>query len=66
MSIIKAKLKNQKEQLRINIESPIFDQIKNYCKWADIQKYDEFFEQAAEYVLKKDKAWQEAVKKSSA
>ncbi len=57
MPIIKAKQKQEKEQIRINIEKGIYEKIKQYCEWAGVQKYDEFFEQAAEFVLSKDKDW---------
>lgn len=57
MPIIKAKQKQEKEQVRIIIEKPILEKIKQYCEWAGINKQDEFFEQAAEFVLSKDKDW---------
>lgn len=57
MPIIKAKQKQEKEQIRINIEKGIYEKIKQYCEWAGIQKCDEFFEQAAEFVFSKDKDW---------
>lgn len=58
MPIIKAKSKTEKEQLRITIDSPILARVRQYCEWAKITKTDDFFEQAAEYVLSKDKDWQ--------
>lgn len=57
MPIIKAKQKQDKEQMRISIDTRVLEQIKQYCEWAGISKQDEFFEQAAEYVLSKDKDW---------
>jgi hypothetical protein len=57
MPIIKAKQKQDKEQMRISIDTQVLEQIKQYCDWASISKPDEFFEQAAEYVLSKDKDW---------
>ena len=57
MPIIKAKQKQDKEQIRISIEMRLLEKIKKYCEWAGISKQDEFFEQAAEYVLSKDKDW---------
>lgn len=58
MPIIKAKENSKKEQLRINIEKSIADEIKKYCDWAGVKKSDDFFEQAAQYILSKDKDWQ--------
>lgn len=57
MPIIKAKQKHDKEQIRISIETKVLEKIREYCDWAKITKPDEFFEQAAEYVLAKDKDW---------
>lgn len=57
MPIIKAKQKQEKEQIRISIENRILEKIRQYCEWAGIGKQDEFFEQAAEFVLSKDKDW---------
>ena len=58
MPIIKAKLKQEKEQIRVSIDSRVLEKIRDYCEWAKIGKPDEFFEQAAEFVLSKDKDWQ--------
>ena len=57
MPIIKAKAKQEKEQVRISIDTRVIERIRQYCEWANISKPDEFFEQAAEFVLSKDKAW---------
>lgn len=57
MPIIKAKQKQDKEQIRISVDKGLLDKIKQYCEWANVTKQDEFFEQAAEFVLSKDKDW---------
>jgi hypothetical protein len=57
MAIIKAKQKQEKEQIRVSIEKGVLEKIKQYCEWAGISKQDEFFEQAAEFVFSKDKDW---------
>ncbi|MBX3709457.1 MAG: hypothetical protein KF702_06860 [Gammaproteobacteria bacterium] len=57
MPIIKVKQKTEKEQARINIERELLDNIRQYCDWLKIKKIDDFFEQAAEHILKKDKDW---------
>jgi metal-responsive CopG/Arc/MetJ family transcriptional regulator len=57
MPIIKAKQKQDKEQIRISVDKGLLDKIKKYCEWANVTKQDEFFEQAAEFVLSKDKDW---------
>lgn len=57
MPIIKSKQKQEKAQVRISIESEILNTIKQYCDWAGVKKQDEFFEEAAKYLLSKDKDW---------
>ena len=57
MPIIKAKQKEEKEQLRIGIKKCVAQNIRQYCEWAGISKPDDFLEQAAEFVLSKDKEW---------
>ena len=57
MPIIKAKQKQDKEQIRISVDKGLLDKIKQYCDWANVTKQDEFLEQAAEFVLSKDKDW---------
>lgn len=57
MPIIKAKKKIEKEQIRISLDTSLIAKIKKYCEWAGVQKTDDFFEQAAEFVFSKDKDW---------
>jgi len=57
MPIVKVKQKQDKTQVRINIENKIFETIKKYCDWAGVNKHDDFFEEAAKYLLSKDKDW---------
>ena len=57
MPIIKAKTKVEKEQLRVSIDSKLIANVREYCDWANVQKIDDFFEQAASFILAKDKEW---------
>jgi len=57
MPIIKSTEQTEKELIRINIEKSIAEKIRRYCEWAGVKKIDEFFKQAAEFVLSKDKDW---------
>ena len=57
MPIIKPKTKPEKGQVRISIENHILEKVTQYCEWVGIKKVDDFFEQAAEHILLKDKAW---------
>jgi hypothetical protein len=63
MAIIKPKQKIEKQQMRISLETPLIEKITKYCELLNIKKTDDFFEQAAEYVLSKDKDWQAHTKK---
>jgi hypothetical protein len=63
MAIIKPKQKIEKQQMRISLETPLIEKITKYCELLNIKKVDDFFEQAAEYVLSKDKDWQAHTKK---
>ena len=57
MALLKPSTKTEKTQVRINIDLIILEQAKAYCAFADIQKLDEFFEKAAIFVMRKDRAW---------
>lgn len=56
MPIIKS-VKVEKEQIRISIKKKIVEEVRQYCEWAGVNKADEFFEQAAEHILSRDKEW---------
>lgn len=64
MPIVKSKQKQDKTQVRINIETKIFEAMKQYCDWAGVNKHDDFFEQAANYLLSKDKDWKNHLKQN--
>lgn len=57
MPIIKVKRNSDKEQIRISIDKSLSEEINDYCLWAGDVKKDDFFAQAAEYVLKRDREW---------
>lgn len=59
MALLKSSEKTRKKQLRINIQESIADEAKTYCDWANISQLDDFFEQAAQYIFKKDKEWKQ-------
>ncbi len=62
MSIIKPKQKNERTQIRIQIEEHVLLDISQYCEYAGFKKQDEFFQEAALHILTKDKEfkkWQE-------
>lgn len=57
MPIIKVKRSSDKEQIRISVDKSLSEEINDYCLWAGDVKKDDFFAQAAEYVLKRDREW---------
>jgi hypothetical protein len=59
MSIIKPKPKQEREQIRMQIDSHILSEVSRYCEYAGFKKQDEFFEEAALHILSKDKEFRE-------
>ena len=57
MPLLKSNNKTVKKYLRISLLESVFEEIKNYCQWANIRKIDDFFELAALFIFKKDKDW---------
>ena len=45
------------KKFRISLDENLAKQIDHYCQYVGIQGLDDFIEQAAELVLKKDKEW---------
>lgn len=64
MSLIKPKSVAKRKQVRINILESIAEEAEAYCKWAGLNKLDDFFEQAAQLVFSKDKDWKNQKKNS--
>ena len=57
MALIKPTIKPKKVQTRIALSEALLAQIQAYCDWANIEKIDDFIEQAIEFVFKKDREW---------
>jgi len=51
------------ERIRIQVPSDLLEEVKNYCKEFSITEPEDFFNEAAKYVLKMDKDWQKIIKK---
>lgn len=58
MSLLTAQPKSKKITLSLRIDEELLTTVKSYNEWAGIDRMDYFFEQAAHYILKKDKVWQ--------
>ena len=65
MPIIKSKNPTEFVQKRYRFEKHLSEEVTMYCEWANIKNDNQFFEEAALYVLKKDKDWQQAKNKLS-
>jgi hypothetical protein len=63
MPIITPNQTKNLEKIRIQVPSVLLDEIKSYCKEFSISEMEDFFNEAAKYVLKSDKDWQKIVKK---
>lgn len=57
MSIIKPKEEEQTTEIKARIRNSIHHEIKAYMDEFKIAKLEDFIEQAASFVLKKDKDW---------
>lgn len=57
MALLTPSAKAEKIQIRINVDANTVERAKTYCNFVGIKKIDEFFEKAAEFVMKKDKDW---------
>lgn len=63
MPVISAQKQPEKDRFKIEIESETAKEIKEYMQWADIKDLSFFFEEAASFVLSKDKEWKQYKKK---
>lgn len=57
MALISKARFNQKEKVKVEINSEVLQKIEAYCKWSQIDDLSFFFEEAACYVFAKDKEW---------
>lgn len=68
MALISKARFNQKEKIKLEISSELMKKIEAYCRWSEIDDVSFFFEEAAWYILAKDKEWkvhQKQLKKAS-
>lgn len=60
MPLINPKVKVKRQVVRLNLDENILIAIQKYCEWASIDKLEDFVEGAAEFAMKRDKAWLKA------
>jgi hypothetical protein len=58
MVLLSAKQKSKRVPISLRFDDRLISDIKAYNAWAGIDRLDDFFEQAARYILEKDKDWQ--------
>jgi hypothetical protein len=59
MAIIKNRNNQQKQLVKVKINSGILTQVEQYCEWSGIFDLGYFFEEAAEYIFRKDVEWRQ-------
>lgn len=64
MPLISAKPEIKPEKVSFKIPGDLLQEIKNYCEAFGIKTIDNFFSEAAQYVLKTDRDWIKIHKKS--
>ncbi len=65
MALLSAKQKSKRIPISLRFDDRLISDIKAYNAWAGIDRLDDFLEQAARFVLDKDKDWQKKISQSS-
>lgn len=58
MALLTPQHKSKKIPISLRFDESLLEMIKSYNKWVGIERIEHFFEQAARYILEKDKDWQ--------
>lgn len=65
MALLTPQLKSKKIPISLRFDESLLTQIKSYNEWVGIERIDHFFEQAARFVLDKDRDWQKKAEQCS-
>ena len=57
MSLLKPKTNEEDKSLSIVLPESIAEEVEAYCEWVGFKTTSEFFEEAATFVLKRDRDW---------
>lgn len=57
MALIKPDDRLVKKYVRLHLSDSVTEEAKNYCQWIGVNKLDDFFELAAQFIFTKDKEW---------
>lgn len=58
MALLTPQQKSKKVPISLRFDESLLVAVKSYNEWVGIERIEHFFEQAAKYVLEKDKDWQ--------
>ena len=58
MALLTPQQKYKKIPISLRFDESLLTEIKSYNEWVGIERLEHFFEQAARYILEKDKDWQ--------
>lgn len=58
--------KSKDVQFRVRMKQEVLDEVNEYIDWAGLSSINVFLEQAALYVLQKDKDWKQAKNQTAA
>jgi hypothetical protein len=54
------KQRSKRVAISLRLEESLINEVSAYCRWLGIARLQDFFEQAADYILKNDKDWKQA------
>lgn len=57
MALLSAKQKLKRVAVSLRFDDQLITEIKAYSEWIGIDRLDDFFNQAARYILERDKDW---------
>ena len=57
MALLKPKKQEETARLNIKLLASTHQEIQDYIAWAGLDNQDDFFEQAAQMVFRKDRDW---------
>jgi hypothetical protein len=65
MALLTPQQKSKKVPISLRFDESLLTEIKSYNEWVGIGRIDHFFEQAARFILEKDKDWQKKAEQYS-
>ena len=58
MALLTPRQKSKKIPVSLRFDESLLVAIRSYNEWVGIERIDHFFEQAARFILEKDRDWQ--------